>query len=142
MFLELVLISTVTVTSYRSVPEQTDDSPYHTSIGEHVHRGGCAVSRDLLGTAAPYGTWLYVEDVGICRVNDTTNERHRKLVDVWVTTYAEEKAFGVKRRKKLYRIKDYAPSRHISQWPASRFSNGVDGNSCKAFPRQMEEVSL
>ena len=105
MVLELVLIAQMaTITSYRSVPEQTDSSPYYTSIGEHVAPGGCAVSRDLLHSTAPYGTYLYIEGVGVCRVNDTTNTRLSKWVDVWVGTYKEEHKFGVK-RKKVYRIK-------------------------------------
>lgn len=106
MVLELVAIaaSLSTVTSYRSVPAQTDSTPFHTSIGERTHPGGCAVSPDLLHSVAPYGTYLFIEGVGICRVNDTTHPRHRNLIDIWVPSYQAEKAFGVKKAR-VYRIK-------------------------------------
>jgi 3D (Asp-Asp-Asp) domain-containing protein len=105
MVLELVLVAQLaTVTSYRSIPAQTDSSPMWTSIGEHVAPGGCAVSRDLLHSTVPYGTYLYIEGVGLCKVNDTTHERLVKTVDLWVGSYAEEKKFGVKKRK-VYKVK-------------------------------------
>jgi 3D (Asp-Asp-Asp) domain-containing protein len=105
MVLELVLVAHMaTVTSYRSIPEQTDDSPFYTSIGEHVAQGGCAVSPDLLKSSAPYGSYLYIQDVGICRVNDVTNARLRGVVDVWMPDYQHEKRFGVK-HKPVYKIK-------------------------------------
>lgn len=43
-----LLLGQMTITSYRSIPKQTDSSPHYTSIGEHVHPHGCAVSQDLL----------------------------------------------------------------------------------------------
>lgn len=62
------------------------------------------MSPDLLHSVAPYGTYLYVDGVGICKVNDVTNPRHRNHVDLWVPTHQAEKAFGVKRAR-VYRIK-------------------------------------
>lgn len=97
-----VFISSVTITSYRSVPEQTDSSPFITSIGEHVHPHGIAVSRDLLkrwGGPLDYGDMVYVEGFGFKTINDTMNERHRGRIDLWVATYEEEKRINVKRGK-------------------------------------------
>lgn len=102
-----VLIGNMTLTSYRSVPEQTDDTPYHTSIGERVSPRGCAVSRDLLkrwGGPLNYGDLIYIEGVGYRFVNDTMNQRHKQHVDIWVETYQEEKTFGVKKDKKIWLI--------------------------------------
>lgn len=100
-----VLLSTCTVTSYRSVPSQTDDSPYYTSIGEHVNPNGVAVSQDLLKSKkVHYGDVLYIEGVGFKHVNDCMAARHRNAVDVWVETYDQEKKFGVK-RKQIWIIK-------------------------------------
>jgi len=87
------------ITSYRSVPEQTDDSPFYTSIGEHVHPHGVAVSRDLLkrwGGPLNYGDQLYIEGFGFKVVNDTMNARYKRSVDIWVGSYDEEKRIGIK----------------------------------------------
>jgi 3D (Asp-Asp-Asp) domain-containing protein len=101
--LELVFIGTLTVTAYRSVPEQTDTTPFITSMGERTHKGGCAVSRDLLAASLPYGTFIYIEDIGVCHINDTTNARHKRLVDVWVPSRSVEKHVGVKKRR-VYKL--------------------------------------
>ncbi len=100
MLIETLVLGQLMVTAYRSVPEQTDDSPFITSIGHHTHPFGCAVSQDLLASGdVKYGDYLYIEGVGSCVVNDTTNERHAKLVDKWVSSYAEEKALKPSYRK-------------------------------------------
>lgn len=99
LILLTVFITNATITSYRSVPEQTDESPFYTSIGEHVHPHGVAVSRDLLkrwGGPLDYGDWIYVEGFGIKVINDCMNERHKNRVDIWVKTYAEEKEVGIR----------------------------------------------
>jgi 3D (Asp-Asp-Asp) domain-containing protein len=90
----------MTLTSYRSVPSQTDSSPFITSIGEHVHPHGVAVSRDLLkrwGGPLDYGDMIYVEGFGLRVVNDTMHERHKQHIDLWVETLEEERSVGVKR---------------------------------------------
>lgn len=85
-----VLIGQLTVTSYRSVSNQTDSSPYHTSTGQHVYSGGCAISRDLLCGACRklhdrckhpeydkkvhYGDPLYVDRIGFFMVNDVMGQ--------------------------------------------------------------------
>lgn len=95
---ELLLISVfvgnLTITSYRSVPEQTDDSPYLTSIGERVNNHGVAVSQDLLKSGVlHYGDLLYIDGQGFKTVNDTMNPRVMKHLDIWVESYDEEKNF-------------------------------------------------
>lgn len=121
MFLTLLLVGTLQVTSYRSVPAQTDSSPYYTATGEHVHAQGIAVSRDLLCPDAyglhrmhrrnhcahkdklHYGDWLYVDGYGLKVVNDCMNERHRESVDMWVKDKPTEHAVGI-RHLKIYRV--------------------------------------
>ncbi len=110
------------MTSDRSVPEATDDTPYNTSTGERVHSGGIAVSRDLLCGACRklhhqcqhpeydkklhYGQWLYVKKYGFLQVNDVMGptkydkktKKHyviRQSIDIWTTTYANEKKIGL-----------------------------------------------
>lgn len=107
LLLAAVIIGTSQVTSYRSVVEQTDSSPFFTSIGERVNAGGVAVSQDLLkknGGPLDYGDYIYIEYIGIKRVNDCMNIRHKNSFDVWVATHEEEKAFDKKMRGKSPRI--------------------------------------
>lgn len=107
MVLELVLLSTMTcqVTSYRSIPEQTDDSPYYTSIGEHVNPSGVAVSRDFLKTGTlHYGDWVYIEGFGLKRVNDCMAKRHHRAFDIWVETKEQEHHIGV-RHLRVYKVR-------------------------------------
>lgn len=89
-----ILLGNFTATSYRSVPSQTDDTPFFTSTGEHVCKDGIAVSQDLLKSKRlKYGDWIYIEDIGLKRVNDTMNVRFKNCVDVWVSSLVEEKRF-------------------------------------------------
>lgn len=115
MLVEMLLVSTMTfqVTSYRSVPEQTDSTPFHTSIGTRVRKGICAVSRDVVNKqdtgAVKYGDILWIEVINdpelsrYCLVADTMNKRHTKSVDFWVATHAEEKRIQVKRGR-VYKL--------------------------------------
>ena len=105
MLIELLLLGTLTVTSYRPVPSQTDASPTWTSIGDRTTKYGCAVSRDLLKSGAVhYGDVLYIEGYGYRIVNDTMNIRHTKHIDMLVFTHDEEKAVGT-RHLKIYVVK-------------------------------------
>lgn len=102
LILIAILVGKLTITSYRSVPEQTDDSPFITSTGEHVNPHGVAVSQDLLtknGGPIDYGDLLYIEGYGFKVVNDTMNIKIKNHLDIWVETKAEEKKVGVKKRK-------------------------------------------
>ncbi len=109
LILIATLIGELTVTSYRSVPSQTDSSPYYTSTNELVSSDGVAVSQDLICGACKklhrrckhpedsrklhYGDWLYINGVGYKRINDLMAKRHKNRMDVWVRNYKEEKAF-------------------------------------------------
>lgn len=126
MVLVAVLVGELTVTSYRSVPNQTDSTPYHTSTNAMVEPGGVALSRDLLCGACRklhkrcahpeyqkkihYGDWLFVEDYGFRFVNDCMSDtstirvkgkKKKRIItnqiDLWVRSYKEEKSVGVKK---------------------------------------------
>lgn len=112
-----LFIGQLTVTSYQSIPSQTDGSPNYTSIGQRTRKGGIAVSQDLLCPAGKtcrrtlrgcnpkavhYGDYLLVEGMGIFQVNDTMNPRWRNRADVWVESGFEEKAFDQKFRGKKF----------------------------------------
>lgn len=96
--LSFLMLMNVTVTSYRSVPAQTDSSPYVTSIGHRTHPYGCAVSQDLLKSGKiKYGDVVYIPGFGLKVVNDTMHPRHKMSVDMWVATAKEEKRVGVRK---------------------------------------------
>lgn len=105
MITELILLGTLTATSYRAVPEQTKATCVNrhaceTSIGENVSELGVAVSPDLLHSGrVHYRDCLYISGVGFRIVNDTTNGRLHNAIDVFVYEKAEERAFGVRRLK-------------------------------------------
>lgn len=93
MVIETLVLGQLMVTAYRSIPKQTDNTPFITSIGHRTHPFGCAVSRDLLASGkVAYGDYLIIDGIGTCVVNDTTAIRHINLVDKWVSSYDEEKA--------------------------------------------------
>jgi hypothetical protein len=113
LFIGLLLNQNMTVTSYRSIQAQTDSSPNYTSIGDRTHKGGCAVSRDLLTRwkgPVNYGDYLYIEGMGIYQVNDVmgdtgydkdTHKRFkiREHIDIWVASHDEEKKIGIQHHR-------------------------------------------
>lgn len=102
MILEAILIGTMTITSYRAVPEQTKPTctgrhNCETSIGENVSELGVAVSQDLLASGkVRYRDVLFIPSVGARVVNDCTHPRLRNHVDVFVYSKSAERAFGIK----------------------------------------------
>lgn len=95
----LILVGVLPVTSYMAEPQQTDDTPYRTSINHRVNPFGIAVSQDLMQTGEVcYGDVVYVEGFGPRMVNDVMNKRHRRRVDLFVETKAEERLVGNQRR--------------------------------------------
>lgn len=107
LVLTVIFLGNLTVTAYRSEPNQTDDSPYITSIGERVHKYGIAVSQDLLkknGGPLEYGDLVYVERLGWKVVNDCMNDRHRNRADIWVETFKQEQEFDQKYRNTKFKI--------------------------------------
>lgn len=108
------------VTAYRSVPNQTDSTPFHTSTGEHVSPYGVAVSQDLIcplckrlkkrcgnppdGSKVHYGDLVLIQGVGFKFVNDLMSERHRNRFDVWVATLRDEQAFHKRFKDKKLKV--------------------------------------
>lgn len=73
------------MTAYRSIPAQTDASPWITSIGHRTSEEGVAISQDLLkNKQACYGDTVYLPGTGLRIINDTMNARHVQSLDVWV----------------------------------------------------------
>lgn len=94
LLISSIFIGSLTITAYRSTPQQTDSTPYTTSIGERVTTRGCAISQDMLvqnGGPLAYGDLLYIDNVGFRFINDTMNHRCKKAIDLWVPTKEEER---------------------------------------------------
>lgn len=101
----IVLLGTLTITSYRAVPQQTKATcldRWHctTATGDTPSEQGLAVSQDLLASGeVHYGDIVCVDGYGCRIVNDCLNKRHKKAIDLFVYTYAEEKKVNTQHRK-------------------------------------------
>lgn len=83
----------VSMTAYSSTPGQTDDSPFITANGSHVRDG--IVAANFL----PFGTKVKIPELygdKVFSVEDRMNARYYYKIDIWMPTYEEAKAFGVK----------------------------------------------
>ena len=89
-----------TITAYTDRVQETNQDNRHTAIMERPVAGRtCAVSRDLIHWL---GGRVYIEGVGVRRVNDLMNKRFSERVDVFIGTVAEARAFGVQNRKVVF----------------------------------------
>lgn len=128
----LAELSNVRITAYRSVPQQTDSTPFITSIGHRVSQQGCAVSPDLMASGeACYGDAITIDGIGLKIVNDTTHPRLKRTIDVWTATYAEEKKMGIRKAQRVVVVK--SPTRFCTKAATGPLSvkyglraNGID----------------
>ena len=88
-----IIIDTLTVTAYSSRKCETDNTPFITSTGDSVRWGTVALSRDLLKKYG-YGALVYIEHMGLFRVNDTMHRRKRGAVDIWFPFTEDALEFG------------------------------------------------
>ena len=105
MLMEMILLGTLTATSYRPVveqtkPECTNRSTCRTANDENVSQLGVAVSQDYIDSGVlHFGDCIYIDRVGFRIVNDCLNHRYKKRVDVFVYTLAQERKFGTRHLK-------------------------------------------
>ena len=101
----IVLLGTMTITSYQPIPAQTKPEcldRYHctTSIDDGITQYGAAISQDMLKSGqVHYGDILMIEGLGLRVVNDTMAKRMKRDVDLMVFSYAEEHKIGVQHRR-------------------------------------------
>ena len=83
----------ITVTSYNSVPEQTDSTPFITASGTHVRDGVVASNYLPIGTRVRfpnlYGSKIFV-------VEDRMNARYHKKIDIWSDDIQFSRKFGAR----------------------------------------------
>jgi len=77
-----VLTARVTVTTYNAIVEQTDSNPSTTTFMSRPRPGTVAVSLDLLEMGFIPGKKVWLQGIGIYRVNDVMHERHKMSVDL------------------------------------------------------------
>lgn len=78
------------ITMYNSVPEQTDDTPFHTASGKYVRQG--IVANNCL----PFGSKVIIAGA-VYEVQDRMNSRYGcEYFDIWSESIPEARAYGVK----------------------------------------------
>ena len=86
------------ITAYTPSPDETDNDPMVTSNGETPISGKtCAVSRDLYPTVV--GKHIWIEGIGIRKVNDMMNARFTGHVDIVAFSKSRALAFGKQKRR-------------------------------------------
>lgn len=85
-------VYTKEVTAFSSTAEETDDTPFLTASGTHVHQGTVAANWLPLGTKIRipelFGATTFT-------VEDRMNSRYPDRVDVWYPEKNQAKDFGV-----------------------------------------------
>lgn len=80
-------------TAYNSLPGQTDSTPFITASGTHTRWGVVAANFLPMGTRIRIPE-LYGDQIFI--VEDRMNARYWKRVDVWMESYTDARAYGVR----------------------------------------------
>ncbi len=86
----------VPATAYSSTEDQTDDTPFITALGTHVHDG--VIASNFL----PFGTVIKIPELfgnKIFVVEDRMNSRYFYQIDIWFSTREASDNFGVKKVK-------------------------------------------
>jgi 3D (Asp-Asp-Asp) domain-containing protein len=92
----------VTVTAYTTSIDETNSDPSHTSMmDEPIPGWTIAVSRDLVYLK---GKRVWIEGMGIRKVNDVMNKRYKKRIDVLVGDKETAREFGIKKKINLVLI--------------------------------------
>ena len=91
--------STLTVTAYTNRPQETNNCPKTATMEQAVPGWTVAVSRDLIHWL---GGRVYIEGVGVRRVNDLMNARHERTLDLLVGTVSDAVEWGRQERMVVY----------------------------------------
>ena len=86
----------VTVTAYSSTPDQTDDTPFYTANGTHVHDGIVAANFLKFGTKVHFPDYFGGKEFS---VEDRMNKRFPDRMDIWFATREEAVKFGIRELK-------------------------------------------
>lgn len=88
------------ITSYTASKRECNNDPFRTAtmskptVGKTV-----AVSRDLIHWL---GGWVYIEGIGVRKVEDLMNNRFSNRIDLLVATVKEAKVSGIQERRVVF----------------------------------------
>ena len=91
--------ATLTITAYTNRPQETNKCPKTATMELAIPGWTVAVSRDLIHWL---GGRVYIEGVGVRRVNDLMNARHEKTLDLLVGTVGDAMEWGKQERMVVY----------------------------------------
>ncbi|MFW6121249.1 MAG: 3D domain-containing protein [Petrotogales bacterium] len=87
----------LTITAYTAREQETNSNPEQTATMEKPVPGWTvAVSQDLKGWL---GKRIYIEGLGVFKVNDLMNGRYTNRVDILKPTVAQANKFGKQKRE-------------------------------------------
>lgn len=90
----------LTATCYTARKQETNNDPVHTAtMRKPVVGSTVAVSRDLIHWL---GGSVYIEGLGVRRVDDLMNSRFTNKLDILVGSVKEARAFGVQEKKVIF----------------------------------------
>ena len=93
-------IQSFTITAYTAHKSETNNNPQLTAIMEKPIPGGtCAVSREFMHWL---GSRIYIERIGVRRVNDLMNKRFTNRIDLCVPTKKDAKKFGKQKHNVVF----------------------------------------
>lgn len=83
---EIIEVRHVKITSYKNVPEETDDTPNIAASSRFVYEGSCAVSPDLKRKyKLRFGDLVYIKKLNLpLVVEDVTHPKIMHTVDIFV----------------------------------------------------------
>lgn len=82
------------VTAYSPEIRQTDSDPWINAAVKRVRPGTIAVSRDLFQAGWVFGKYVYVEGIGILRIEDLMHSRWTDRADIFYLRTRDAKRFG------------------------------------------------
>jgi len=80
-----------TITAYTNRPCETNEDDFTATMEKPVQGKTCAVSRDLIHWL---GGRIYIEGIGVRRVNDLMNKRFDATVDLYMEKVNDAELFG------------------------------------------------
>jgi len=83
-----------TVTAYSPTKRECDNTPFLAASGRRPRIGTVAVSRDLFYSGWAFGSRIYIEGLGIYKINDLMHERWKSRIDVFMSNTRLARRFG------------------------------------------------
>jgi len=96
---ESKIVRFCTVTAYSPTRTECDNTPFLTASGTKPRVGTVAVSQDLFYLGWVFGSKIYIEGLGIYKINDLMHPRWKNRIDVFLKNKRLARRFGRKEAK-------------------------------------------